>query len=108
MVKRIILITGHAGEGKTTLANMLSNKLGINTYALADTLKDMVDDVFVLFKTPKPDDKSKIRPYYQCFGTEICRKHMGDDIWCKLLNDKIKNKNQPILHIFNKMRNCVQ
>lgn len=90
MVKRLILITGHAGEGKTTLANKISQVMNINKYALADVLKNITNDLFTLFKVNKPINKSDIRPYYQQIGTEICRKHMGEDIWCKILDEKIK------------------
>ena len=91
MVKRIILITGFAHDGKTTLANKIAQEQGINNYALADALKEMTKDVFALMGMEVPQDKEAARHYYQQLGTEICRKHLGEYIWCEVLDKKIAN-----------------
>lgn len=89
---KAILITGHAREGKTTLAEKLSNKFHVPIYALADELKIVVDKLFDIFQKEKPRCKEDMRYYYQQIGTEICRGTFGEDIWCNLLDNKISNK----------------
>ena len=91
MVKRIILITGFAHDGKSTLANKIAQEQHINIYALADVLKEMTKDVYNLMKIPFPSRKEDVRYFYQHLGTEICRKHFGEDIWCEVLDKKIAN-----------------
>ena len=86
---KLILITGHAGEGKTTLSNKLSSHFGIKSYALADPLKDMAKALFELFEKTVSEDKKNMRKYYQQIGTEICRKTFGEDIWCKALEERM-------------------
>ena len=87
---KAILITGHAREGKTTLAEKLSNKFHVPNYALADELKIVVDKLFDIFQKEKPRCKEDMRYYYQQIGTEICRGTFGEDVWCSILFNKIK------------------
>lgn len=88
-MKKIVCITGHAREGKTTLANKLSSYFSIETRALADPLKNMTHELFKLFEMPIPEDKEKVRPYYQRIGTEICKSILGENIWCEVLDRNI-------------------
>lgn len=82
---KVIMITGHAREGKTTLAEKIGKRFGIRCMALADPLKEMTSDLFKLFGIRPSRNKELVRPYYQKIGTEICRKTFGDDIWCQTL-----------------------
>lgn len=88
-MKKAILITGHAREGKSTLANELSEHYKINQYALADPLKRLTDSLFQLFCIDPPHLKKDMRPYYQYIGTELCRGTFGENIWCETLDKKL-------------------
>ena len=96
-MRKAILITGHAGDGKTTLANRLSDYYNINTYALADPLKKLTDNLFRLFCIDAPHLKEDMRPYYQYIGTELCRGTFGDDIWCETLDKKASATNDTFI-----------
>lgn len=86
---KLILITGHSKEGKSYLADKLCSNMHIPYFALADELKMITNELFALFNIPTSDDKEVMRPYYQTIGTEICRKHFGNEIWCETLERKI-------------------
>ena len=86
---KLILITGHCREGKSYLTTKLHELTHIPHFALADELKLMTNELFAIFGTTPFEEKESMRPFYQIIGTEICRKHFGDDIWCEVLERKI-------------------
>lgn len=94
---KIILITGHAREGKTTLANKLSERFDICASALADPLKEITYDLFNLFEKDIPSTKEEIRPYFQKIGTDICRKRLGNNIWCIVLENLFNGRDKYII-----------
>lgn len=92
----IIGILGKAGSGKDTIADYLSKKYNFKKIALADPIKRLVKDVFVL------DDKTvydrvareqslpqwkewSVRKLLQYIGTELFRRNIDDSIWVKSL-----------------------
>lgn len=87
---KFILITGHATEGKTTLAGKITERFGPKDYALATPLKELTMAMFELFDKEVPTEKEVIRPYFQKIGTEIGRHIFGEDIWCETLERRVK------------------
>ena len=94
---KVIMITGHAREGKTTLAEKIGKRFDIDCMALAGPLKEMTTDLFKLFGIKPSRNKELVRPYYQKIGTEICRRIFGDDIWCQTLEKNCENKDVVIV-----------
>ena len=104
----IILISGHAGAGKTTLGNFISetyNKPSLEI-ALADKLKEITFKILKLchIQIDSIDDlynretKEQYRHYLQQIGTEICQTSFGKTCWCEAIRKDIEdNKNKLIL-----------
>ena len=91
-----LLLIGHSRSGKTTVAKHIRNH---PEFALANALKMLVYKLLKLFNIPihsvddlnDDDKKEQYRTYMQHIGTECCRTIFGDDIWCELVNKKIKD-----------------
>lgn len=97
----IIGVTGKANSGKDTIADYLVNKYNFKKIALADPIKRMVKDVFVLDdnivydrgkrEQPLPQwNNWSVRKLLQTIGTELFRKNIDDAIWVKSLWHKVK------------------
>lgn len=97
----LVLITGHSGVGKTTLADHLVSKFPdiARQFALASKLKDMTIRLFDVFEQQRiemsdledRDKKERYRTYLQRIGTECCRGVFGDAFWCEQLGKSIED-----------------
>ena len=95
MNKKIILLVGKKGSGKTTNANMIKDSLDkkVEIFSFAKGLKE---DTNVLIKNSlgeeflKPEHKEFVRPLYQVLGN-LGRK-ISDRFWLdKVLNQILKS-----------------
>lgn len=98
----LIGICGKAGSGKDTIGDYLVEQHGFDKIALADPIKRLVRDVFVLDDTTvndrelreKPLDKWggwSVRKLLQFIGTEMFRERIDEEIWVKSLWYRIKD-----------------
>lgn len=89
-------MTGRAGAGKDTIADYLVNSHAFKKIALADPIKRMVKDVFVLDdhtvydriarEQPLPQWNGwSVRKLLQTIGTELFRRNIDDYVWVKSL-----------------------
>lgn len=95
----IILLTGKAGSGKDTVADILYELYAYKKVFFADTLKRAVKEIFGLtdFQAYDREEREKVIPYwgysprqmYQLIGTEVFRNHFDKDIWIKSLRYKL-------------------
>lgn len=88
-------ITGEAGAGKNTLADMLNLAFNTKILAFADTVKEMlivlgIDDIDKYKKVPHPILGKTSRFLMQRLGTEFGREYLGEDIWIKVLSNRAK------------------
>lgn len=92
----IIGVIGKAGAGKDTIADYFVNQHGFKRIALADPIKRMVEDVFVLDKHTVYDRVAReqplpqwngwsVRKLLQIIGTELFRRNIDDSVWVKSL-----------------------
>lgn len=97
----LVGITGKAGSGKDTIGDYLVDKYKFQRISLADPIKRLVKDVFVLDditvydriereKTLKNWPDWSVRKLLQFIGTELFRNNIDDAIWVKSLWLKIK------------------
>lgn len=97
----IILLSGKKECGKTTIANYIKEKYNFKIYNLADKLKEITFDLLKYFNyniTELNDlydinTKKQYRKHLQYLGTDIFRKHFGEDFWCEQLYKQI-NENE--------------
>jgi dephospho-CoA kinase len=103
----LIGICGKAGAGKDTVGDYLIKDYGFKKIALADPIKRLVKDVFVLDDHTVYDRVAReqplenwnnwsVRKLLQFIGTELFRTHIDDEIWVKSLwyniqQDKMNN-----------------
>jgi len=92
----LIGITGKAGSGKDTIGDYLVTKYKFQRIALADPIKRLVKDIFVLDdrtvydrvereKPLKDWPEWSVRKLLQFIGTEMFRQNIDDAIWVKSL-----------------------
>jgi len=101
----LIGICGKAGAGKDTVGDYLKRHYGFNGIALADPIKRLVKDVFVLDdhtvynrearEQPLEQwDEWSVRKLLQFVGTELFREKIDDAIWVKSLWYRIKDSDE--------------
>ena len=112
--KKVFLITGAAGAGKSTLAKGIIARGGVGSkIALADALKDFCDAAFGCnrddkagFSPIRTSDLQKVIPtftssneyvtnreIYQYFGSEVVRA-ICPNAWVNIVINKIKNSSE--------------
>lgn len=104
MQKILLLISGLAGSGKSTIANYIMQKFDIKKYSLGDVLKETLVEVSNLFNDPitlsdlyNTKKKQQYRHHMQIFGTDILRKYFGDDIFNVALEKRVDNSKSFII-----------
>lgn len=99
-----LLLIGNSKSGKSTMSEYLNQKYGFSVYSLGNYVKYFTHDICKIFnKTDNVDipdleeffdvnSKNKYRKYFQLFGTDLCQKWFGKEVWCEqLYKDLIKN-----------------
>ena len=97
----LIGVCGKAGAGKDTIADYLVNNHSFKKIALADPIKRMVKDVFVLDdhtvydrvarEQPLPQwNDWSVRKLLQTIGTELFRRNIDDAVLVKSLFYRVK------------------
>lgn len=97
----IIGFTGRIGHGKTTAANHVVVKYGAERFSFAAPLKAMLKDIYGLSEeqlygtqeqkaTVDPRHGKSPRELMQFLGTEVCRKHLGEDVWANAAISKLE------------------
>lgn len=92
----LVGVCGKAGSGKDTVGDYLVKQYNFNRIALADPIKRLVEDVFVLDKHTVYDRIAReqpldrwpswtVRKLLQFIGTELFRENIDDAIWVKSL-----------------------
>lgn len=92
----LVGICGKAGAGKDTIGDYLIDKYGFKKIALADPIKRLVKDVFVLDDHTVYDRVAReqqlenwpdwtVRKLLQFIGTELFRENIDDAVWVKSL-----------------------
>ena len=95
-----IMLGGKQRVGKTTASVHMQHEINnfyqvpCLRYALSTKLKDITNDLCILFDVNVGsfhDEATKInnRRYLQQIGTNIMRKHFGDEFWCEVLYKRI-------------------
>ena len=82
-----IAITGKICSGKSTLANIIKDKLKLNKYSFADNVKKYAKELF--------DMSYKDRKLIQDFAEKL--KEIDNTIWIKQLDKNIKDKDNIII-----------
>lgn len=101
----LIGICGKAGAGKDTVGDYLVEEYGFERIALADPIKRLVQDIFVLDDHTVHDREAReqpldnwegwtVRKLLQFIGTELFRENIDDSIWVKSLWYQIQNSNK--------------
>lgn len=96
----LIGVCGKAGAGKDTIGSYLVTNYGFKQIALADPIKRLVKDVFVLddhtvydrVAREKPLEQWNgwtVRKLLQTIGTEMFRKTIDESIWVKSLWQRV-------------------
>ena len=110
----LIGVCGKAGAGKDTIADYFINNHGFQKIALADPIKRLVKDVFVLDDHTVYDRDAReqpledwpnwtVRKLLQFIGTELFREKIDDAIWVKSLWKKVE-QNKDINYICSDLR----
>lgn len=99
-----LLLIGNSKSGKSTMSEYLNRKYGFKVYSLGNYVKYFTHDICKIFNktdnvdTPNLEEffdinsKNKYRKYFQLFGTDLCQKWFGKEVWCEqLYKDLIKN-----------------
>jgi len=98
----LVGVCGKAGSGKDTVGDYLVKNYNFKKIALADPIKRLVKDVFVLEdntvynrdlrEKPLPQWGGwSVRELLQFIGTELFRHNIDDAVWVKSLWFRIKN-----------------
>lgn len=95
----IIGLTGLAGSGKDTVADLLISKMGGYTYSFANPIRAMLNAGFGIDmndpywkkrkEEPLPQFGKSPREMMQTLGTEWGRELVSDDIWLVMANIKL-------------------
>lgn len=116
MVKTIILINGKKRSGKDYLSKLLikyiPNNLSCEIFSFAKIIKEIISKTFEITIDQLDDFKNKeshifidnkeitnMRKILQIFGSDVMKPLFGEDIWVKLINDKIQNSNSNFIII---------
>lgn len=102
--KIILLLAGKAGSGKNTFANAMPQ---YRQFAFADPLKTAaqaisgqpLEDFHLQNRKNTPlrhIPAHTPRTLLQWLGTDICRKHLCDDLWARLLIERIHAESEGI------------
>lgn len=99
-MKSIILLTGLAGSGKSTIAEYIVKTYGYKEFTLAEKLKELTFKILQVFGIQiesindlyDVNKKSAYRHYIQQIGTECMRATFGNDFWCKQVDEMIKDE----------------
>jgi dephospho-CoA kinase len=97
----LVGMVGKAGSGKDTVGDYLIKNYGFNKIALADPIKRLVKDIFVLDDHTVYDRVAReqplekwpnwtVRKLLQYIGTELFRNNIDEAIWVKSLWYKIQ------------------
>ena len=98
----LIGICGKAGSGKDTIGDYLVKNYGFKKTALADPIRRIVKDIFVLDDYTVYDRTGReqvlknwpnwtVRKLLQIIGTELFREHIDDAVWVKSLWYRIQS-----------------
>lgn len=98
----LVGVCGKAGAGKDTVADYLVNNHSFKKISLADPIKRMVKDVFVLDdhtvydrvarEQPLPQwNDWSVRKLLQIIGTELFRGNIDDAVWVKSLFYRVQS-----------------
>lgn len=122
-MKHLIILCGRAGAGKDTFADLLVERFGYKKIAFADTLRDVALEIWNGFsKITKTIPSLKLedlvsqasknsqieslvlddeaftpRKLLQWIGTDVLRKHIGEDVWIRTLLRKTENIDKIII-----------
>lgn len=102
----LILIVGAKRVGKSTIADLLVEREGFLTRAVADPLKDILSETLDMSREEmdivKNEEKIEIcnglnmRQLLQNFG-QSAKKHMGNDVWCRASSHDIDTKDDYVI-----------
>ena len=105
-MRKIILINGKKRAGKDYVAKILKEKLGnCEIMHYADALKQIISETFEIsleelenFKNENVEiifnnKKTTFRRILQCFATEAIKPVIGNNIWKRIVLEKIKETN---------------
>lgn len=111
-MRKIILINGKKRAGKDYVAKILKEKLGnCEIFHYADALKQIISETFEIsleelesFKNENVeitfnDKRTTFRRILQCFATEAIKPVFGNNIWKRIVLEKIKETNAEYLII---------
>lgn len=97
----IIGLTGPAGSGKTTAAKYLVERYGATRFSFAEPLKRMAMMIYGLTEEQvfgpleakeavDPRHGKSPRELLQFLGTDVCRTHLGPDVWANAALAKLE------------------
>lgn len=105
-MRKIILINGKKRAGKDYIANILKEKLGnCEIMHYADALKQIISKTFEIsleeldnYKNENVEitfngKRTTFRRILQCFATEAIKPVFGNNIWKRIVLEKIKETN---------------
>ncbi len=109
----IIGLTGPAGVGKDTVADILVRKHNFDKIALADPVKDGICAMFRISKDILNNREFKEKPHpslcdrtpryvMQMLGTEWGRMLIADDVWTRIAHQSIKYIEEAVLGLGTK------
>lgn len=96
-MSNVILLGHKARQGKDTFATLLAKHSSFNVeiVSFSDTMKDILADIFDISREELEHLKNtdeKYRAYHQRFGSGKMKEVFGEDVWVKLLQNKLVDK----------------